>query len=111
MIDLLEALIDIWAGLLFLIFMVRYLRAARRYGEYIRQKYPEEATRIRKYPLGDSLLSLGMLRGWMRIDPEIYLKDSQLCDLRRKASFLFACATLAILALPGIGRFLQWLVR
>lgn len=102
MLDLLRVLTGVLAGVSFLVLTLLYLRAARRYGEYIKEKYPREAARLRKQVWSDSALWLGMLPVTTMWDLEFRFNDDQLSHLRRRIIYIFAWGVPAVWALVAI---------
>jgi hypothetical protein len=109
MISTLRVLSGVLAGVLFLALVVLYLRAARRYGKYMQERYPDEVARLRKRLWGRSPLWLGMLPMVTLWDLELRLDDDELGRLRRKIICLFAWGVPAIWILVAISCLVSWL--
>ena len=110
MTDLMLPGIDVTAGILFVAFMLRFLRVGREYEEHLRREYPEVVAERKKGLSSRMVLfpNLPLMRS-RGLNP-VQENDQDLVSLNRKALYSFFCGVLALTVFPIAGRhLLHWL--
>lgn len=88
----------LWCKIIFIIFLINFLRYSYKYDRYLKQNYPEEVDNIWKnHPCSinkmnpiNPLYSFSILEG-------IPVKDEKLRVFRRNSLFSFACSIFFII--------------